>query len=86
MSLKIRSHTLRCTTPGEVARLFVECGVICITAFISPYREDRQRVRVRLAPRDFIEIHMKVGFSHDVHEGGFPEIHRKVGTLPVPVL
>ena len=30
---------------GEVAKLFADAGVICITAFISPYREDRDLVR-----------------------------------------
>lgn len=42
---------------GEVAKLFLEAGVITLTAFISPYRADRDRVR-RLAPDgDFIEIY-----------------------------
>ncbi len=41
---------------GEMAKLFAEAGVIVLTAFISPFREDRRRVR-DLAPDDFIEIH-----------------------------
>jgi adenylylsulfate kinase len=42
---------------GEVARLFLEAGVITLTAFISPYQADRERVR-RLVPEgDFIEIY-----------------------------
>ncbi len=41
---------------GAVARLFSEAGVIAITAFISPYRIDRDRVRTTLAQGDFIEI------------------------------
>jgi adenylylsulfate kinase len=41
---------------GCVAKLFSEAGVIAITAFISPYRIDRDRVRATLAPGDFIEI------------------------------
>jgi len=41
---------------GEVAKLFADAGVICITAFISPYREDRGLVR-RILPRGrFIEV------------------------------
>ncbi len=41
---------------GEVAKLFAEAGVICITAFISPYRADRDLVR-KIMPRDrFIEV------------------------------
>ncbi|MDR1484293.1 MAG: adenylyl-sulfate kinase [Planctomycetaceae bacterium] len=42
---------------GAVAGLFAEAGVIAITAFISPYRADRDRVRNSLPEgRDFIEI------------------------------
>jgi adenylylsulfate kinase len=41
---------------GSVAKLFCEAGVIAITAFISPYREDRDRVRATLADGDFVEI------------------------------
>ena len=41
---------------GEVARLFVQTGLITIVAFISPYRADRQRVRDRLLPGDFLEV------------------------------
>lgn len=41
---------------GAVARLFCEAGVVAITAFISPYRVDRDRVRQTLAEGDFVEI------------------------------
>ena len=41
---------------GAVSKLFAEAGVIAITAFISPYRVDRDRVRATLAPGDFVEI------------------------------
>jgi len=41
---------------GAVAKLFAEAGVIALTAFISPYRRDRDHVRAALAPGDFIEI------------------------------
>lgn len=34
---------------GEVAKLFMEAGVIVLTAFISPYQTDRQRVRDMVA-------------------------------------
>jgi len=43
---------------GEVARLFADAGMIVITAFISPYREDRELAR-RLAPAGkFIEVYV----------------------------
>ncbi|KAF0192493.1 MAG: adenylylsulfate kinase [Gammaproteobacteria bacterium] len=41
---------------GEVAKLFVEAGVIVLTAFISPFRTDRDRVRGLVTPGDFIEV------------------------------
>jgi adenylylsulfate kinase len=41
---------------GEVAKLFVEAGVIALTAFISPFRSDRDRVRGLVLHGDFIEI------------------------------
>ncbi len=41
---------------GEVSRLFVDAGIIVLTAFISPYRTDRDRVRALLPENAFIEI------------------------------
>lgn len=41
---------------GEVAKLFVDAGTITLTAFISPYRQDRDQVRALLKPDEFIEI------------------------------
>jgi adenylylsulfate kinase len=42
---------------GEIAKLFVEAGVIVLTAFISPYRSDRERARGIVAHGDFVEIY-----------------------------
>ncbi len=42
---------------GEVAKLFMEAGVIVLTAFISPYRADRERVRGMVEHGDFLEIY-----------------------------
>ncbi|MBK5351827.1 adenylyl-sulfate kinase [Pseudomonas sp. TH41] len=42
---------------GETAALFADAGLICITAFISPYREDRARARDAIGPM-FHEIHI----------------------------
>jgi adenylyl-sulfate kinase len=45
---------------GEVAKLFAEAGFVCITAFISPYRSDRDLAR-RIAPEGkFIEVYLNV--------------------------
>ena len=41
---------------GEVAALFADAGVVCITAFISPYRDDRLRARAAAGERRFIEV------------------------------
>jgi adenylylsulfate kinase len=41
---------------GEMSKLFIEAGVIALTAFISPYREDREKVRKLVNKGDFIEI------------------------------
>ena len=41
---------------GAVAKLFSDAGIIALTAFISPYRVNRDRVRATLAKGDFIEV------------------------------
>ena len=41
---------------GEVAKLMTDAGLIVLTAFISPFRADRQLVRDMLEPHEFIEI------------------------------
>jgi adenylylsulfate kinase len=43
---------------GEVAKLFTDAGVVNITAFISPYRSDRDAVRAIMKPGDFVEIYV----------------------------
>ena len=44
---------------GAVAELFVQAGLITLTAFVSPYRRDRDAVRGLLPPGDFVEIFVK---------------------------
>ena len=48
---------------GEVAKLMMEAGVIAMTAFISPFREDRNNVRGLLSQEDFIEIFCKASLE-----------------------
>jgi bifunctional enzyme CysN/CysC len=43
---------------GETAKLFAEAGIICVTAFISPYRSDRDLVRQILGPGMFVEVYV----------------------------
>lgn len=45
---------------GEVAKLFADSGLIAMTAFISPYREDRDKARALLEDRKFIEVFVEV--------------------------
>jgi len=42
---------------GEVAKLFLDAGVVVLTAFVSPFKADRDRARALVEPGDFIEIH-----------------------------
>ncbi|WP_112181980.1 adenylyl-sulfate kinase [Paraliobacillus zengyii] len=44
---------------GEVSKLMVDAGLITLTAFISPYKQDRENVRQLLEEDEFIEIYMK---------------------------
>lgn len=43
---------------GEVAKLFADAGVIVITAFISPYRADRELVRKIVPEGKFVEVYV----------------------------
>jgi bifunctional enzyme CysN/CysC len=43
---------------GETAKLFADAGIICITAFISPYREDRDMVRQLMPPGTLVEVYV----------------------------
>ncbi|SES22102.1 adenylyl-sulfate kinase [Salipaludibacillus aurantiacus] len=44
---------------GEVSKLFVENGSIVLTAFVSPYRDDRQLARQMVDKEEFIEIYVQ---------------------------
>ncbi|MCY7884374.1 adenylyl-sulfate kinase [Bacillus spizizenii] len=44
---------------GEVAKLFVDSGQMILTAFISPFREDRDMVRALFPEGEFFEIYVK---------------------------
>jgi adenylylsulfate kinase len=41
---------------GAVAKLFSDSGIIALTAFISPYRRDRDAVRASMQSGDFLEV------------------------------
>jgi len=48
---------------GEVSALFVDAGLIVITAFISPFRADRNRIRERLGDDRFIEVYLSTSLE-----------------------
>jgi adenylylsulfate kinase len=48
---------------GQVAKLFVEAGQIVLTAFISPFRADREKLRAMMGDEDFIEIYCRCGIE-----------------------
>ena len=44
---------------GEVSKLFVDAGVMVLSAFISPYQADREMVRGMVEEQEFIEVYVK---------------------------
>ncbi|MCG8049282.1 MAG: adenylyl-sulfate kinase, partial [Candidatus Thiodiazotropha endolucinida] len=48
---------------GEMSKLFVDAGVIALTAFISPIRQDRDNVRRLFQTDDFIEVYVKASLE-----------------------
>jgi len=56
---------------GEVGKLFVDAGIIVLSAFISPFRSDRQMVRSLFSVGEFIEVHIST--SLDVCEQRDPK-------------
>lgn len=53
-----RAENVRRT--GEVAALFVDAGLVVIAALISPFRQDRDRVRARVGAERFLEVFVDV--------------------------
>ena len=60
-SPKERTENIRRIT--EVAKLFADSGSLVLTAFISPYREDRDQAREIISNEDFIEIFVSADLS-----------------------
>jgi adenylylsulfate kinase len=56
-----RTENIRRIT--EVAKLFADSGSIVLTAFISPYREDRDKAREIISTEDFIEVFVSADLS-----------------------
>ena len=67
---------------GEVAKLFTDAGVIALTAFISPYRADRDQAR-EISGESFIEIYAKCAL--DVCEQRDPKgLYKKARAGEIP--
>jgi adenylylsulfate kinase len=68
---------------GEVAKLFTESGTVTITAFISPYRDDRNQVRALMSDGDFHEVF--VDCALDVCEQRDPKgLYKKARAGQIP--
>ncbi len=68
---------------GEVAKLFTDAGAVVVTAFISPYREDRDQVREILASGDFLEVFVDAPL--DVCESRDPKgLYKKARAGEIP--
>ncbi len=68
---------------AEVARLFNDAGIIVITAFISPYRKDRESARAIIGPACYLEVHISTPLR--VCEARDPkQLYQKAraGTIP----
>lgn len=57
LSFSPQDRTENIRRVGEVAALFADAGLVCISAFISPYREDRARAR-QACTSSFHEVHI----------------------------
>lgn len=68
---------------GEVCKLFTDAGTLTLAAFVSPYREDRDRVRALLAQGDFLEIYVAADLA--VCEARDPKgLYKKARTGEIP--
>ncbi len=56
-SAKDREENIR--RIGEMVRLFLDAGVMALTAFISPFTRDREFVRQLVTPQNFVEIYCR---------------------------
>ena len=73
---------------GEVAKLFVDAGMIVLCSFISPFRAERRMVRELVGEGEFIEVFVDTpleecmrrdpkGLYARALEGRYQELHRR---------
>ncbi|MES9859378.1 MAG: adenylyl-sulfate kinase [Candidatus Thiodiazotropha sp. LLP2] len=63
LNFSIEDRTENIRRISEMAKLFVDAGVIALTAFISPIKEDRERARSLFPHGDFIEVYVNTSIS-----------------------
>lgn len=89
-----RSENIR--RVGEVAKLMIDAGLITLAAFISPFREDREKVRGMVSESEFVEIfcHAELdvcesrdtkGLYKKARAGGIPEFTGISSPYEIPV-
>ena len=80
-SAKDRAENIR--RIGEMVKLFVDAGVIVMTAFISPFRVDRERVRKLMADGDFLEVYCQCSLDR-CEERDVKGIYRRARAGEIP--
>jgi len=68
---------------GEISRLFVDAGLIILSAFISPYKRDRQQVRSLFPQGRFIEVYLECSVS-DCENRDTKGLYKKARNGEVP--
>ncbi len=63
LGFSVEDRTENIRRVGEMVKLFLDAGVISLTAFISPLRSDRRRVRQLVAEGDFIEVYCRCSLN-----------------------
>lgn len=58
LDFSAESRTENIRRIAEVAKLFVDAGVVVLTAFISPFKEDRAQAKEVIGGNDFLEVHV----------------------------
>ena len=62
---------------SEIAKLFIDAGIVVLASFISPYEKDRERIKKIVGKENFIEIYVKA--SLDIcEERGVKGLYKKV--------
>jgi adenylylsulfate kinase len=83
LGFTIQDRTENIRRVGEVAKLFTEAGVIVLTAFISPLRSDRDRVRNILPHGDFLEVYCAASLD-DCEKRDVKGLYKKARAGQIP--